>query len=51
MKVDGIRLGTAVAGIKRKDRDDLTLIEIAAGGRSAAVVSRGVGGAAHLVVG
>ena len=33
--VPGIRLGTAAAGIKRPDRDDVLLMEVAPGHRAA----------------
>lgn len=38
--VPGIRLGTAAAGIKRPDRDDILVIEMAQGGSAAAVFTR-----------
>ena len=38
--VEGIRLGTASAGIKRRDRDDITLIEICEGASCAGVFTR-----------
>jgi glutamate N-acetyltransferase/amino-acid N-acetyltransferase len=38
--VAGIRLGVAEAGIRKKDRKDLTLIELAAGTRVAGVFTR-----------
>jgi glutamate N-acetyltransferase/amino-acid N-acetyltransferase len=40
MKVNGVRLGTAAAGIKRADREDITLIEVCAGATAAAVFTR-----------
>ncbi len=38
--VAGVRLGTACAGIKQTQRDDLTLFELAAGSHCAAVFTR-----------
>jgi glutamate N-acetyltransferase/amino-acid N-acetyltransferase len=38
--VPGVRLSTTAAGIKRWERDDLTLIELAPGGTAAAVFTR-----------
>ncbi|WP_139555862.1 bifunctional glutamate N-acetyltransferase/amino-acid acetyltransferase ArgJ [Methylotetracoccus oryzae] len=38
--VPGVRLGTAAAGIKRSDRDDVLLMEVAPGGSVAAVFTR-----------
>ncbi len=38
--ITGVRLASTCAGIQRHDRDDLVLIEIAAGGRCAAVFTR-----------
>ena len=40
--IAGMRLGTACAGIKRPDRDDITLIEIDGGAACAAVFTRNV---------
>ena len=48
--VPGIRLGTAAAGIKRMDRDDLLVIEMVAGGTTAAVFTRNAFCAAPVVV-
>ena len=48
--VPGIRLGTARAGIKKPDRRDLVIIEIAAGAHSAAVFTRNAFCAAPVVV-
>ncbi len=48
--VPGIRLGTARAGIKKPDRRDLVIIEIAKGARSAAVFTRNAFCAAPVVV-
>lgn len=48
--VPGIRLGTAAAGIKRAGRDDLLVIEAAAGGSAAAVFTRNAFCAAPVVV-
>lgn len=39
-EVQGVRLGAACAGIKRLDRDDLVVIELAAGSRVAGVFTR-----------
>ena len=39
-RVPGLRLGVAAAGIKYPDRDDLLVIELAEGGRCAAVFTR-----------
>ena len=38
--VAGVRLGTAEAGIRKKDRRDLTLIEFAPGSRAAGVFTQ-----------
>ena len=38
--VAGVRLGTAEAGIRKKDRRDLTLIEVAPGSRAAGVFTQ-----------
>ena len=38
--VAGVRLGTAEAGIRKKDRRDLTLVEFAPGSRAAGVFTR-----------
>jgi len=48
--VPGIRLGTACAGIKKPDRRDLVVMEIAAGARSAAVFTRNAFCAAPVIV-
>ena len=48
--VPGIRLGTARAGIKKPDRRDLVVMEIAAGAHSAAVFTRNAFCAAPVVV-
>jgi len=48
--VDGVRIGTAAAGIKRPDRPDLTVMELAAGSHSAAVFTRNAFCAAPVVV-
>ncbi len=40
MQIAGIRIGTACAGIKRQDRDDLTLFELAEGATCAAVFTQ-----------
>ena len=38
--VAGVRLGTAEAGIRKKDRRDLTLVELASGSRAAGVFTQ-----------
>lgn len=48
--VPGIRLGTAAAGIKRADRDDILLMEVAPGGTMAAVFTRNAFCAAPVLV-
>ena len=48
--VDGIRLGTACAGIKTPGRKDLVLIELVPGTRCAAVFTRNAFCAAPVVV-
>ncbi|MGE0384837.1 MAG: bifunctional glutamate N-acetyltransferase/amino-acid acetyltransferase ArgJ [Gammaproteobacteria bacterium] len=48
--IDGIRIGTAQAGIKRAGRDDLTLFELAAGSASAAVFTRNAFAAAPVLL-
>jgi glutamate N-acetyltransferase/amino-acid N-acetyltransferase len=50
LPVRGIRLGTAAAGIKHQDRDDLLVIEAAAGSSCAAVFTRNAFCAAPVVV-
>ena len=40
LPVAGVRLGTAEAGIRKKDRRDLTLIELAPGSRVAGVFTQ-----------
>ncbi|NJD06839.1 MAG: bifunctional glutamate N-acetyltransferase/amino-acid acetyltransferase ArgJ [Methylococcaceae bacterium] len=50
LRVSGIRLGATGAGIKRTDRDDLLVIELAAGGTLAAVFTRNAFCAAPVVV-
>jgi len=40
VRVAGVRLGVAAAGIKRAERDDLVVFELAAGGSVAAVFTR-----------
>lgn len=50
LPVAGIRLGTAGAGIKRPDRDDLLVIEAAEGSACAAVFTRNAFCAAPVVV-
>jgi glutamate N-acetyltransferase/amino-acid N-acetyltransferase len=50
LRVPGIRLGTAGAGIKRQDRDDLLVIEAAEGSACAAVFTRNAFCAAPVVV-
>ncbi len=48
--VSGIRLGSAAAGIKYSDRNDLVVIELAEGSRCAAVFTRNAFCAAPVVV-
>jgi glutamate N-acetyltransferase/amino-acid N-acetyltransferase len=48
--VAGIRLGTARAGIRKKDRRDLVIIECPAGGHAAAVFTRNRFCAAPVIV-
>lgn len=51
--IPGIRLGVAAAGIKhpdRRERNDLTLIELAAGGNAAAVFTRNAFCAAPVIL-
>lgn len=50
LPVPGIRLGSAAAGIKYTDRDDLVVMELAAGSRCAAVFTRNAFCAAPVVV-
>ena len=38
--IAGVRLGTVAAGVRKPDRDDLVLVELAAGTRCAAVFTR-----------
>lgn len=49
-RVPGIRLGTARAGIKKPDRRDLVIMEIAAGAYTAAVFTRNAFCAAPVMV-
>ena len=49
-QVPGVRLGTARAGIKRADRDDLLVIEAAEGSACAAVFTRNAFCAAPVIV-
>lgn len=49
-KVAGVRLGTAGAGIKRSDRDDLVVIELAPGSNCAAVFTQNAFRAAPVTV-
>jgi glutamate N-acetyltransferase/amino-acid N-acetyltransferase len=49
-KIAGFRLGSACAGIKHSDRDDLLLIELASGSTCAAVFTRNAFCAAPVVV-
>jgi glutamate N-acetyltransferase/amino-acid N-acetyltransferase len=49
-KVNGVRLGSACAGIKRNDRDDLVVIEAAEGSVCAAVFTRNALCAAPVIV-
>ncbi len=48
--VNGIQIGTACAGIKQTDRDDLTLIKLAPGSALAAVFTQNAFAAAPVVV-
>lgn len=48
--VVGVRLGSAPLGVRSQPRDDLTVIELAAGTRTAAVFTRNVFCAAPVVV-
>ncbi len=50
MPVAGIRIGTAAAGIKRTDRKDLVLFELAVGSECAAVFTRNAFCAAPVIV-
>ena len=50
MKIDGVRLGVAQAGIKKPDYDDLTLIELAAGTVTAGVFTQNAFCAAPVLV-
>lgn len=50
LAVKGIRLGTAGAGIKHKDRDDVLVIEAAPGSSCAAVFTRNAFCAAPVIV-
>lgn len=50
MKIDGVRLGVAQAGIKKPDYDDLTLIELAAGTVTAGVFTQNAFCAAPVVL-
>jgi glutamate N-acetyltransferase/amino-acid N-acetyltransferase len=50
LPVAGIRIGTAAAGIKRTDRKDLVLFELAAGSQCAAVFTRNAFCAAPVIV-
>ncbi|MCG6965163.1 MAG: bifunctional glutamate N-acetyltransferase/amino-acid acetyltransferase ArgJ [Chromatiaceae bacterium] len=50
MPVAGVRLSAAAAGIRYKNRDDLLLIELAAGGTCAAVFTRNAFCAAPVTV-
>lgn len=48
--VAGVRLGSAPLGVRSQPRDDLTIIELAAGSRAAAVFTRNAFCAAPVVV-
>jgi glutamate N-acetyltransferase/amino-acid N-acetyltransferase len=48
--VPGVRLSTAAAGIRYRDRDDIALVELPAGGACAAVFTRNAFCAAPVVV-
>lgn len=50
MKIDGVRLGVAQAGIKKPDHDDLTLIELAPGTVTAGMFTQNAFCAAPVVV-
>jgi len=50
MKIDGVRLGVAQAGIKKPDYDDLTLIELAPGTVTAGMFTQNAFCAAPVVV-
>ncbi|MCB1864557.1 MAG: bifunctional glutamate N-acetyltransferase/amino-acid acetyltransferase ArgJ [Chromatiales bacterium] len=50
LAIDGVRLATAAGGIRYRDRDDLALIEIAAGASVAAVFTRNAFCAAPVLV-
>jgi glutamate N-acetyltransferase/amino-acid N-acetyltransferase len=50
LPVSGVRLGTAQAGIKYADRDDMVIIELAEGSTCAAVFTRNAFCAAPVVV-
>ncbi len=50
LPVPGVRLGSAAAGIKYADRDDLVLMELAEGSRCAAVFTRNAFCAAPVTV-
>lgn len=50
IKVNGIRLGTTQAGIKRPDRDDLLVIEISEGSTCSAVFTQNAFCAAPVVI-
>lgn len=50
LPVAGIRLGTTCAGIRQRQRDDLLLIEMQAGGNVAAVFTRNAFCAAPVIV-
>ena len=51
LSIPGIQLGVAQAGIKYANRDDLTIIEIAAGSSTAAVFTQNAFRAAPVLVG
>ena len=48
--IAGVRAGTAIAGIKQTERDDIALFELAAGSSAAAVFTRNVFCAAPVLV-
>lgn len=50
MPIKGVRLATACAGIKQRERDDVTLIELAEGANCAAVFTRNRFCAAPVVI-
>lgn len=49
-EISGVKLGTACAGIKQRERDDLLVMELSAGARCAAVFTRNAFCAAPVLV-